>query len=541
MSNISCEKRSTRKSNKSINNAQNNANHAERTVNNGKNDDNSTNNLSKKRQRTVPSGSSARSPSASNFSAQFTASNSLIQSLRANNPGYLWHESIELRQDPVSGVGVFSRAPLAPETVIMQFNCADLFQLRNFGPAATKFPLEDPWSAFILLFLHEKSRGEASKFHSYFQSLPSHYDQPFCWTEKQRKSLENCEILNKPGFLQVSDAFDSVIEPFIRKNPSLFPVESLRTKQAYNFALGCCVSRCFLDGAGLPCLAPTLDLLNTSLIKPTNCFVKRCVQSGSQQLFQICVNKATTIAPDTELTISYGNQLNNANLLLRYGFVVPENPYSGCEIGVDYVAAISLDELQHNYAHNTLFNPQRSTKYDNKELLEEENYALPEESFELKVNCALPSRLLKYVACFLNEYRYEELLQHSDNVEEKENLRFNGEEDQRSSGENSAENETSRDQADIKAVNSSSSAALVFSSRSSELRCYEILYLLLKQRLMAFKSTLDEDEQRLRELQAQDCSADDQRRMILSLFIHQEEKSALLYHLGLISSILQHS
>ncbi|KAG7387741.1 hypothetical protein PHYPSEUDO_013746 [Phytophthora pseudosyringae] len=166
-----------------------------------------------------------------------------------------------------------------------------------------------------MALLAELARGARSDFHGYIQQLPTTISLPFTWDGKHREMLNGTTafpILDDKLVLKMHEDFAA---PLAEEFPAIWPAQ-VSTLEKFHWAYAMVSSRAFkVADAPEPTLLPVIDMANHAAENPAAHIVK--TDSGSFQL--IALRKVEKNEP---VTISYGD-LSNAQLLCRYGFVLP--------------------------------------------------------------------------------------------------------------------------------------------------------------------------------------------------------------------------
>ncbi|KAL3671656.1 hypothetical protein V7S43_003568 [Phytophthora oleae] len=166
-----------------------------------------------------------------------------------------------------------------------------------------------------LALLAELARGDKSDFHGYIQQLPTTISLPFSWDEKLREKLKITTASPILDDKLVMNMFENYAEPLAKEFPTVWPRE-VSTIEKFQWAYSMVSSRAFkVADTSEPTLLPVIDMANHAAENPVAHIVK--TESGSFQL--VALRKVEKNEP---VTISYGD-LSNAQLLCRYGFVLP--------------------------------------------------------------------------------------------------------------------------------------------------------------------------------------------------------------------------
>uniref|UniRef100_A0AAV1V7Z6 SET domain-containing protein n=1 Tax=Peronospora matthiolae TaxID=2874970 RepID=A0AAV1V7Z6_9STRA len=166
-----------------------------------------------------------------------------------------------------------------------------------------------------MALLAELARGEQSDFNGYIQQLPTTISLPFSWSQEFRDMLRHTSVFPLLDDKVVLKMYSDYAEPLAKQFPTLWPSE-VSTLGRFQWAYAVVVSRAFSVADALePTLLPVIDMANHEAENPAAHLVK--TDSGSFQL--VALRK---VEKGESVTIAYGN-LSNAQLLHRYGFVLP--------------------------------------------------------------------------------------------------------------------------------------------------------------------------------------------------------------------------
>ncbi|POM76182.1 Hypothetical protein PHPALM_6610 [Phytophthora palmivora] len=166
-----------------------------------------------------------------------------------------------------------------------------------------------------LALLAELAQGVKSEFYGYIQQLPTTISLPFSWDEKRREMLKHTTAFPILDDKLVTKFYADYVSPLAKEFPTIWPTD-MSTLEKFQWAYSMVSSRAFkVANTQEPTLLPVIDMANHTVEKPAAHIVK--TDSGSFQL--IALRKVEKNEP---VTISYG-ELSNAQLLCRYGFVLP--------------------------------------------------------------------------------------------------------------------------------------------------------------------------------------------------------------------------
>ncbi|KAJ3809029.1 hypothetical protein F5876DRAFT_44779 [Lentinula aff. lateritia] len=98
----------------------------------------------------------------------------------------------------------------------------------KFGPRAwNEHKLDKGWSGLILCMMWEDARTFKSKWRCYLATLPTAFDTPMFWSEKDLKELEGTSVVEKLGKEDAERDYHDKVFPAIQSRPDLFPPETL--------------------------------------------------------------------------------------------------------------------------------------------------------------------------------------------------------------------------------------------------------------------------------------------------------------------------
>ncbi|KZT71724.1 SET domain-containing protein [Daedalea quercina L-15889] len=83
--------------------------------------------------------------------------------------------------------------------------------------------LDKGWAGLILCMMWEESQGSASKWSTYLSSLPSAFDTPMFWPDKDLKELSGTAVVDKIGKEEAERDFKEKVVPAMQSRADLFP------------------------------------------------------------------------------------------------------------------------------------------------------------------------------------------------------------------------------------------------------------------------------------------------------------------------------
>ncbi|KAI9818524.1 MAG: hypothetical protein M1827_000583 [Pycnora praestabilis] len=84
----------------------------------------------------------------------------------------------------------------------------------------------DPWIALILVMIYEYLKGSESRWKSYFDILPLHFDSLMFWSDEELAELQGSAVLHKIGKNEADEIFKMQILRVIQARPEVFVVSS---------------------------------------------------------------------------------------------------------------------------------------------------------------------------------------------------------------------------------------------------------------------------------------------------------------------------
>ncbi|CAI5746682.1 unnamed protein product [Peronospora destructor] len=160
--------------------------------------------------------------------------------------------------------------------------------------------------------LHEVKKSD---FYGYIQQLPTTISLPFIWDEKFRDMIRHTTASPILDDKLVLKMYSDYAVPLAKKFSTIWP-HNVSTLEKFQWAYSIVASRAFKATDMLePTILPVIDMANHEADNPVAHIVR--TDSGSYQL--IALRK---VEKGESVTISYGD-MSNAQLLCRYGFVLP--------------------------------------------------------------------------------------------------------------------------------------------------------------------------------------------------------------------------
>lgn len=186
-------------------------------------------------------------------------------------------------------------------------------------------------AAINLYLMHELAKGATSELAPWFASLPSSFVTPLTIDEDEMYSL----LSGSPALYlavrlreELREMYDDWLLPYaVNKQPQAFPLHKC-TFERFMYVHSICDSRAFrIDDITL--LAPFADMANHRTLGSPSVNLRargwRMTDAPNELGLELVVSASSPISAGKELCISYG-ALANGQLLLHYGFAIPNNP-----------------------------------------------------------------------------------------------------------------------------------------------------------------------------------------------------------------------
>ena len=184
------------------------------------------------------------------------------------------------------------------------------------------------WESLVLvLFLmHERAQGTASQYYAYMATLPNSHSTTLFWPDQLLQRLGGSVLYNATVQRRVElQSLHAIVVATL--GPS--GLAAMCDWSSFLWATATVDSRAFRvlrDGVETTVLAPLADMVNHTFDTP----VITSKRFDSQTRALVLSASAPHVSAG-EVTMCYG-ELDNARLLLFYGFAVDENPYDRLEL-----------------------------------------------------------------------------------------------------------------------------------------------------------------------------------------------------------------
>lgn len=229
------------------------------------------------------------------------------------------------------GHGVFAKQTLqrgqitlrVPFHLTMNVESALASELQS---VVEKYPRIPDDEILALHLMYERSKKSASFFAPFIASMPTTFNLPLYWTEKELSELKGTNVLLLTQLMkqQLERDFTTIHLVVIAAFPQIFSSQPALTLEDYTWAMSVVWSRAFgitKGGKYLRILCPAMDMFNhdVRIENPLDDFI-----SLDQETQMLTHHVPTEEAAGSALQISYG-QYSNAKLLYSYGFIAKEN------------------------------------------------------------------------------------------------------------------------------------------------------------------------------------------------------------------------
>ncbi|KAJ6508083.1 SET domain-containing protein [Mycena vulgaris] len=95
------------------------------------------------------------------------------------------------------------------------------------GPAWRAARMDAGWAGLILCMMWETAQGARSPWAAYLDSLPTAFDTPMFWSERELEELEGTAVVDKLGKADAERDFKEKLLPLVESRTDLFPPETL--------------------------------------------------------------------------------------------------------------------------------------------------------------------------------------------------------------------------------------------------------------------------------------------------------------------------
>ncbi|KAI1272191.1 SET domain-containing protein [Xylaria sp. FL0933] len=162
-------------------------------------------------------------------------------------PGASFHEDIEIQDVRKNGRGrgIIAKADIPEDTVLFTIPRAAIINTQTSDlakrlPSAFAPPTilddtdneadddagesgpPDNWVSLILVMIYEYLQGERSRWHRYFDVLPTEFDTLMWWSDKELDWLQASAIVSKIGKDDADSMFRSKVLPIVEQNTNVF-------------------------------------------------------------------------------------------------------------------------------------------------------------------------------------------------------------------------------------------------------------------------------------------------------------------------------
>jgi len=251
---------------------------------------------------------------------------------------------VDVRLCEGMGIGVVATANLEQGSQVVTVSQALLFTARLASEASCSRPLEveeggtDLSPAVLILalqLLQHRAAGSDSAWHHYIAALPTEVDTPLLWDKEALAELDGSTVALDVVARRTAIASDYRLLQSSAGDAAVAALLGATEEADFEWALSMVWSRAFWmkhtpDGEREATFIPYVDLCNhhheAAQVRPGVFGVRIQLDRGAMEKGQ-------------QVEISYGN-LSNTDLLVRYGFVLEDNPH-------DYVTLfVKCDEKE---------------------------------------------------------------------------------------------------------------------------------------------------------------------------------------------------
>ncbi|OZJ05984.1 hypothetical protein BZG36_01233 [Bifiguratus adelaidae] len=200
-----------------------------------------------------------------------------------------------------------------------------------------------------LFYVHERAKGEASFYHPHINVIPPEFTTLLWVSETELDFIQGSPLYYIASTMReaVNDVYDAVVPRLLQVFGDKFAKASSATNRDFLWAYTILDSRAFKlrhpvdgqhgsdasEGALLTTVAPLIDLANHVLTDEEAQLESLGIDPTTGHL-RIIVPKHATASKGQPLYLKY-NELANWQLLLFYGFAIPNNTFDGVNLMLD--------------------------------------------------------------------------------------------------------------------------------------------------------------------------------------------------------------
>ena len=277
------------------------------------------------------------------------------------------------------GLGGFATRDLPAGTTLLALPCARALNeltaaASDVGRAAAPLVAAHPGRlsgrSVLYLAMVADAADPAARFHEYLASLPQRFDDPLWWSERELAQLAGTNLAAGVAFKRrwLRASFDALFPALHETHPALFP-RPVFTWRRFLWAHSCFSSRGFPHALSVPpghpsegaaaaaapgdasgggaepddvaaahaagpvgCMLPVLDLLNHRYRTPVE-WRREAAAAAPAAASDACDGGGARVSFVTQAPIAAGEEVfnnygpkSNEELLLSFGFVLPDNP-----------------------------------------------------------------------------------------------------------------------------------------------------------------------------------------------------------------------
>ena len=255
---------------------------------------------------------------------------------------------VEARLCEGMGIGVVATAQLEQGTNAVTVPLSLLFTARLASEAPCSMPVQiDAGTSLTPAVIHlalqlllHRAAGSGSAWSHYIAALPTEVDTPLRWSEEALGELDGSTVA-----LDVAARRTAIVSDYKAllacRDTGVCKVMDVTTMEDFEWALSMVWSRAFWmkhspNGEREATFIPYVDLCNhhheAPQVRPGHFGVRIQLDKGAMNA-------------DQQVEISYGN-LSNTDLLVRYGFVLEDNPHDYVTLFVKCEEREAEEELQ---------------------------------------------------------------------------------------------------------------------------------------------------------------------------------------------------
>jgi len=239
--------------------------------------------------------------------------------------------NVTLATFPGMGRGLAAVRNFSPDDEVMQLPLTPEVMLgtewipQAAGPFLATFGLDDGMqdlAKLVIAVLVERHRTKGP-WDAFFASLPRHVHGRLSWDSVHRRVLNSSSMARR---FVAADAMELALRNFFQSKHS--PLSPAPSDDDIRWAAGVVDTRAH-SAPGGRALLPAISLANHHVDEARTLALEIHYDYVSSQAVSLKWRTRLPLHKGDQVFLSYGNNLTNWDLLVRYDFIVPGNPFLG--------------------------------------------------------------------------------------------------------------------------------------------------------------------------------------------------------------------